>query len=265
MTWNLWWRFGPWERRHDAIVAVLSDEQPDVVCLQETWSTTDRDQVAGLADALGYHAVVGEAPRFDGIGFANAVLSRWPVELVDSVALPRPDGRPGHRRAVAVRVDTPWGAWPFVSTHLDHRFDASAARGLQLRAVLELVAALRGDPERDLPVVVGADLNATPDSDEVRAVTGRRPPPVDGLVLTDTWEAAGDGPGHTWTADNPYCADTAWPRRRLDYLLVSWPRPKPVGNAVRVWLAGAGPVPVDGGALWPSDHAAVVADLVTPS
>ena len=265
MTWNVWWRFGPWERRQEAIVAVLSDERPDVVCLQETWSTDAADQADALADQLGFHVAVGEAPRFDGVGFANAVLSRWPVELVDSVALPRPDGRPGHRRAVAVRVSTPWGPWPFVSTHLDHRFDAAAARERQLAAVLALVASLRGDPERDLPVVVGADLNATPDSDEVRAATGRRAPLVDGLVLTDAWEAVGEGPGHTWTADNPYSAHTTWPRRRLDYLLVSWPRPKPVGNATRAWLAGAGPVALDGGPVWASDHAAVVADLVTPA
>jgi endonuclease/exonuclease/phosphatase family metal-dependent hydrolase len=264
MTWNLWWRFGPWERRQDAILAVLREQQPDVVCLQETWSTDGEDQAAVLAEGLGYHAAVGEAPRFDGMGFANSVISRWPVEVVDSVPLPRPDGRPGHRRAVAVRVDTPWGEWPFVTTHVDHRFDASDARECQLVRVLELVADLRGDPERDLPVVVGGDLNATPDSDEIRLVTGRRQAPVRGLVLNDLWEQAGDGPGHTWTRDNPYSADTAWPRRRLDYLMVSWPRPKPVGNAERAWLAGDGPVDVDGEAIWPSDHAAVVADLITP-
>jgi len=38
---------------------------------------------------------------------------------------------------------------------------------------------------------------------------------------------------------------------------VSWPRPKPLGNPRRAWLAGVDPV--DG--VWPSDHAAVVVDL----
>ncbi|CAN5598450.1 hypothetical protein BH23ACT3_BH23ACT3_21470 [soil metagenome] len=35
MTWNLWWRFGDWERRAPAIVEVLRQQDPDVVCLQE--------------------------------------------------------------------------------------------------------------------------------------------------------------------------------------------------------------------------------------
>jgi len=28
LTWNLWWRFGPWRQRHDAIAAVLAEAQP---------------------------------------------------------------------------------------------------------------------------------------------------------------------------------------------------------------------------------------------
>ena len=37
MTWNLWWRFGPWVERLPAIVAVVREQQPDVVLLQEVW------------------------------------------------------------------------------------------------------------------------------------------------------------------------------------------------------------------------------------
>jgi hypothetical protein len=33
-SWNLWWRFGPWQRRRDAIAAVLSQARPDVCGLQ---------------------------------------------------------------------------------------------------------------------------------------------------------------------------------------------------------------------------------------
>ena len=47
-------------------------------------------------------------------------------------------------------------------------------------------------------------------------------------------------------------------------LLVSWPRPKPVGNPLRCRLAGDGPVEVDGESVWPSDHAAVVAEFASP-
>jgi hypothetical protein len=30
VTWNLWWRHGPWQQRRDAIAAVLADLAPDV-------------------------------------------------------------------------------------------------------------------------------------------------------------------------------------------------------------------------------------------
>jgi endonuclease/exonuclease/phosphatase family metal-dependent hydrolase len=275
MTWNVWWRFGSWERRQAAIEATIRAQRPDVVCLQEVWGsdapvrTIDddgvADQAAWLAGRLGLHARTATSPWFEGLTFTNAVLSRWPLEAVDSVALPRLDGAPGHRRALAVRASTPWGAWPFVSSHLDHRFDASATRCAQARRLLDLVVEVRGDPERDLPPVIGADLNAVPDSDEVRTLTGRSPG-VPGVVVSDVWEQVGDGPGHTWRRSNPYLADSAWPDRRLDYVLVAWPRPKPIGNPIAAWLAGDGPVdPGDGTPVWASDHAAVVADLVTPS
>lgn len=265
MTWNLWWRFGPWEARQPAIATVVAREAPDVLLAQEVWSDGPSSAAHELATALGYHAAITDDP-FGGrdVGFHNAILSRWPLSEVASHPLPRADGSPGHRRVLMADVATPWGPWTFASTHFDYRFDDSAVRVLQARELLRLVHERRGDPETSLPVVVGGDLNAVPDSDEIRLLTGRAAGPHPGLVLSDCWEHAGDGPGHTWRADNPYQADTAWPNRRLDYLLVSWPRPKPVGNAVRCHLAGLGPIATEFGPVVPSDHAAVVADLRAP-
>lgn len=270
MTWNLWWRFGDWERRAPAIVEVLRAQDPDVVCLQEVWASQDEsggvtDQAEVLAEALGLHAVSTEYAWFDGLSFDNAILSRWPVEIVADERLPRVDGESGHRRALVARVESPWGSWPILSTHLEYRFDASTTRTLQLRRVMELVAEHRGDPEHDLPMVVGGDLNAVPDSDEIRMATGRRPGAPPGVLLSDVWEQVGEGPGITWDRRNPDVAASAWPDRRIDQLMVSWPRPKPVGNPVRAWLAADEPVVVDGRGTWASDHAAVVAELHTPS
>lgn len=275
MSWNIWWRFGDHERRYPAILDVLRREAPDVVCLQEVWARHDEssgaveDQMVRLADDLGWHAVPTEHVWHRGLAFGNAVLSRWPLDVLADERLPAADGRPGHRRALVASVASPWGPWPFLSTHLDHRFDASTARRVQLHRVLELVVAHRGDPERDLPVVLGGDLNAVPDSDEIRMVTGRAAGGPGGVVLSDVWEQVGEGSGITWRRDNPYVGDSAWPDRRIDYLMVSWPRPKPVGNPVRAWLAGDRPENVthdDGStrAVWPSDHIAVVAELRTP-
>jgi endonuclease/exonuclease/phosphatase family metal-dependent hydrolase len=263
MTWNLWWRFGPWEQRQRAIIDTIRAQRPDVVCLQEVWVDGSRDLASIIGDELGYHTLRSATIGGKGVGFANAIVSRWPVEPIADEALPRRDGTPGHRRVIAGAVESPWGRWPVASTHLDHRFDDSAARELQARRLLELAVQWQGDPERDLPVVIGADLNAAADSDEVRLLTGRRNG-VSGIVMSDAWEQAGDGPGWTWRRENPYTDDSAWPNRRLDYVLVSWPRPKPVGNPSAARLAATAPVAVDGEAVWASDHAAVVVDLVTP-
>jgi endonuclease/exonuclease/phosphatase family metal-dependent hydrolase len=270
-TWNLWWRFGPFEQRQRAIELVLREVDADVICLQEVWATDgdgSADQADILGDALSMH-VTRTAPMFyDGHSFGNAVLSRWPAERLADEPLPRADGEPGHRRVVAAAIDSPWGRWPVAATHLDHRFDASHTRQRQVEALLSMVSEWRGDPTTDLPVILGADLNAVPDSEEVRLLTGLAPG-VEGIVMSDVWGQCGDGPGATWRRGNPYLDDTAWPDRRLDYLLVSWPRPKPVGNPLRCRLAGDGPVDVDGRGdtegVWPSDHAAVVADFVTPA
>ena len=262
MTWNLWWRFGPWRERQGAIAAVVAAVDADVLLLQEVWGEGGTSSAHLLAEATGGHVAISDDTGPDGgVGFHNAIVSRWPLADVDSRPLPGPDGEPGHRRVLAASVASPWGPWPVVTTHLDYRFDQSATRVRQAGVLLDVVATRRGDPDRDLPVVVGGDLNAVPDSDEIRMLTGRSATPVEGLVLSDCWELAGDGDGATWRADNPYQEASAWPNRRLDYLFVSWPRPKPVGNPTAVRLAGERPV----GSVWASDHAAVVADLVTPA
>lgn len=264
MTWNLWWHFGPFEQRQRAIVEVIRSAAPDIICLQEVWSDEHADQAVDLGEALGMDHVRTDPVFYDGQSFGNAILSRWPIERTESSALPNAVGDPGHRRIVAGVADTDWGPWPIASTHFDHRFDASATRQQQAIRLLELGRGWRGDPTTDLPLIVGADINAVPDTDEVRTLTGRRSG-VDGIVFSDVWEQSGIGIGHTWRAANPYSADSAWPDRRLDYLFVSWPRPKPTGNPIRAWNVGEDPVDVDGTPVWPSDHAAVVADLVTPT
>ncbi len=263
MTWNLWWRFGSFDERRRAIAETIRTADPDVLLVQEVWSDAQTDVAAELGAELGLHGTRTEPVMWNGESFGNAILARWPVERIADLALPTITGADGHRRIVAARVDTPWGSWPFASTHLDHRFDASATRQAQVRRLLELGIEWRGEPATDLPLIVGADLNAVPDSDEVRLLTGRRDG-VPGIVFSDVWEQVGTGPGHTWCADNPHASNSAWPNRRLDYLLVSWPRPKPVGNPTRAWNVATGPVEVDGQPVWPSDHAAVVADFITP-
>jgi endonuclease/exonuclease/phosphatase family metal-dependent hydrolase len=259
LTWNAWGRNGPWEVRQGAIAAVLAAEAPDLVCLQESWVVADGPSLAeGLGDRCGLHHVDAEQHPDRPASVGNAVLSRWPVLARDTLWLPRADGGVPYRTLLSVEVDAPGGIIPVHCTHLDWHYDASAARRIQVGAIARSIAARRGDATTAHPPVLAGDLNAVPDSDEVRLLTGRTPGPVAGLVFQDAWEVAGDGgPGITWSRDNPYCLDAAWPRRRIDYVLVGWPRPRPLGNVVSCRVVGVDPV--DG--VQPSDHYAVVADL----
>jgi endonuclease/exonuclease/phosphatase family metal-dependent hydrolase len=272
MTWNLWWRFGPWEERERGIETVVRAEAPDVLFLQEVWSHGGESSAHRLAAAMSQgamgqgHDIVHEVAltddpfadqRGERPGFHNAIVSRWPLTDVVSHPLPGGDGNPGHRRVLTARAQVGERSWPLLCTHLAYRFDESALREAQCREILRIVDEIRGDPDTEPPVLVGGDFNAAPDSDEIRLLTGRRAAPRPNLVLSDCWEHVGAGPGITWRDDNPYHGNTAWPNRRLDYVFVSWPRPKPLGNPVAAHLAGIDAV----GGVHPSDHAAVVVEV----
>ena len=85
MTWNLWWRFGPFEQRLPAIIDTIRSVDPDIVCLQEVWSDGERDIADELAAALGMHAIRTDPVMWNGESFGNAVLSRWPAERIASL------------------------------------------------------------------------------------------------------------------------------------------------------------------------------------
>jgi endonuclease/exonuclease/phosphatase family metal-dependent hydrolase len=255
---------------------VIEREAPDVICLQEVFctrtSTSTYSFAERLANELGHHSVTSDGPWFprreptvagEETAMGNAIISRWPIESHGQITLPGKDDDAGYRKAVHARIATPWGSWPIISTHLNHRFDESAVRLRQVDALADLIVEMRGDSATDLPVVVGGDFNAVPDSDEIRRLTGRTTTRHANLVLSDVWEQCGDGTGHTWRSDNRYQSDANWPNRRLDYVFVSWPRPKPMGHPRRAWLTGVEPEDVDGLSVQPSDHAAVVVDLRT--
>ncbi len=256
-TWNVWWRHGDWQRRQQAIAATLPRIGADVIGLQEV-SAHDPDQLAWFRDELGYHVAAAPDAQVDHHGVLNAVASRWPISEAAWDYLDVGDMRP-HRTVLRATIDAPVGALRVFCTHLSHGFDQSGLRRRQLDQIAALVAAERGDPGADYPPILLGDLNAVPESDEIRRLTGLGSPAVGGLIFSDAWAQAGDGTGVTYSADNPHVVDSAWPDRRLDYVLVGWPRPRPRGNPVSVEVFGT--EPVDG--IVPSDHYGVVADLAT--
>ncbi|MFF8972264.1 endonuclease/exonuclease/phosphatase family protein [Streptomyces sp. NPDC014995] len=266
VTWNLWWRFGPWRDRQKAVLSVLRDLAPDVVGLQEVWSAGGENQAEWLAGELDLHWTWAPSPDPErwqrrigdpSVDIGNAVLSRWPVTEQETLALPAPSELADGRTALYARLAAPGHDIPFFTTHLTSALHASAVRCRQVTALAELVARHRGGT--DFPPVVTGDFNALPDSDEIRLFGGyRTAPAVPGQVLYDAWEYADpSAPAATWTPDNPYTARVLEPAARIDYIHVGPPGPLGEGHVRRIRRAGDGPV----GGVWPSDHAAVVADL----
>jgi endonuclease/exonuclease/phosphatase family metal-dependent hydrolase len=255
VTWNLWWQFGDWKARADAIAATLEELQPDVVCLQEVWQEGERNQAALLAARLGLQHIFALERSEDGVDQGLALLSRWPLAEIEHHKLATPSDSAPNLLLRAI-VHGPRGAFALASTHLVSLLFRSAERERQVRGIVELLAQRKRKPA--LTILCG-DFNAAPDSDEIRLLTGRRPPAVPGWTFLDAWEVAGDGsPGHTFAKSNPNTAPVLLPDLRWDYIFVSWPSgPGGKGHPLRTQVAGAAAQD----RVVASDHYAVVTDL----
>lgn len=258
LSWNLWWRFGPWEERLPAIIEVIRHLDPDLGCLQEVWITDGTSSADRIAGELGYHVAVEHRLEIDGVGFGNAVVSRWPITATASAPLTAHEtDRDEERLVLAVDVEAPAGPLQVFSTHLNWRYDHGGTRQQQVREVCALVASKR---PRDYPAIVCGDFNAVPDSEEIRMMTGKAAVPSPGTVFVDAWEATnGAGGGSTWSNANPFAAEAFEHDRRIDYVFAGWRREDGRGQPLRCRVVGDESV----GGVWPSDHFGVLAVLRT--
>ncbi len=255
VTWNIWWRYGPWQQRRPAIAATLRQLDPDVIALQEVWDDGTGNLAAELASELGYHHSYQSAESRDGIGFGNAVLSRWPIAGSDSRPLYGAKETGEGRGVVFAEVDGPRGPVQVFSTHLNWRFEHSHIRQKQVGDLAGFVASMGPGP---YPPILCGDFNAEPTSEEIRMLTGETTGAVEGLAFRDAWKDGGDGgPGYTWDNVNPFARAGLEPSRRIDYLFVGFPKARGAGHTVHCRVAGNEPV----GGIWSSDHFAVLAEL----
>ena len=258
-TWNLWWHFGPWEERQPAIRETMKAVDADVWCIQEVFRGRDAgDQAEELADALGgYH--VAHGTRFDLDRFSesigNAVISRFPIRDWEIRALSAPAGLDELRLVVRADIEAPGHVVEVFSTHLNYRLDQSHVRQEQVRELCAFVD--ETTDRRTFPPIVCGDFNADPGAEEIRMLTGLTSVPVPKLVFIDAWRAGGTDEGSTWDNRNAHAAQDFEPNRRIDYVLVGYPREAGIGQVVEARLVGD--QPVDG--VWPSDHFGVVADI----
>lgn len=254
-TLNIWNLSGPWRERRTEIVAWLDLLDADIVCLQEVMEAPDqRNQAAWLAERTrtSYHLAYGGAAIGD-LRFGNAVLSRWPIEGSDVRDLP-PSPLPGDVDRVLLHART--HGLDVFCTHLSWRPDDAATREAQVLAVVAEIEAL-ADPQAPPPILAG-DMNADPESNEIRFLSGQASLGGRSAYFQDAWAVAGGGGrGWTWDNRNPFAVISREPDRRIDYILAGWRlgggtwvrRAELIGNRA---LTG----------VHPTDHYGLLAEIV---
>jgi endonuclease/exonuclease/phosphatase family metal-dependent hydrolase len=157
----------------ERIASVLRSIDADVIALQEVDDRTERtgrvDQVAELARMLGHEGFHGPHRPYQGGFYGNAVLTRMPVRLVRTHAIPAASGSALAVHEVVVEMPDPRsgdGVLPVsvVSVHL-----AGSAEERQAQA--EAVGGTFSPVGR--PVVLAGDFNGRPDDPTVTWL-GRR-------------------------------------------------------------------------------------------
>ncbi len=235
VTLNLWGTEAPLERRLALAERQLRALDPDVVCLQEVRpldGRAGRTTADVLGEALGLTPTYAPSIRWEDGAFGPgrpggeeglAILARWPSRAAR--ILPLPELRPTEGRILlSLHLDTPAGAMWFHTTHLHYRLDDGVAREAQVVAIDEAIRAC-GRGNDDAPQVLCGDLNATPDSDELRFLRGLTTLSGRRTHFQDAWlRLHPESPsGFTWSSDNEHTRPlrSLDIDRRIDYVLVT--------------------------------------------
>jgi endonuclease/exonuclease/phosphatase family metal-dependent hydrolase len=266
LTLNCWNVSPPFEERLARTRAGIERLQPDIIGLQEIVVRPDGfDQGEEILRGLGYEWAFAPAfwwddegnlrpPRDDGVGFGNLIASRHPLLRSEWRQLPGWESGEG-RSVVAVVIDAPCGQVVCACTHLNWKFHHGNVRERQVLAVARFIDEFSAGVF--LPPILVGDLNADPDSAEVRFLCGLQSLEGESVYFQDAWRIAGDGSaGITWDNRNPFAATEREPDRRIDYVLVGLPREgrgrvedaRLVMNEAR-------------NGIYPSDHFGVIAYL----
>jgi endonuclease/exonuclease/phosphatase family metal-dependent hydrolase len=262
LTLNLWHDSGPWPERAKRIRGWIDRLGPDLIGFQEALRVPWVDQVAELLEDRPYQVAFAAASPFWRAGseslrgeLGNAVASRYPIASQEAIALP--DAGDGETRgAISVTVQAPPGPVSFTCTHLNWKLHHGWVREQQVVALCDF--ALRRRPKDGFPPILVGDMNAEPDSAEIRYVTGLQSIGGWSVCFLDAWRmAGGPGRGITWSNANPYARAEREPERRIDYVFAGLPRHDGLGQLLACRVACDEPE----AGVWPSDHFGVYAEL----
>lgn len=267
VTLNVWNTEGD-RRRPDIINRELHRLKPDLIALQEVVQTADIKMFDPLLNGLDFQAthqadIQNFTPPFSDRYGGSAIATRWEHRAVEALDL-RVGGAtdvPWATLAAVVQIPQ-FGELLFIAATAAWRPGAEAIREQQAIAIADLDARHRCD----IPTIIAGDFNAEPDATSIRYLTGRQSLGGRSVLYHDAWAIAGDGPGYTWTSNNPNARadiDQIVRQRdrhsRFDYVFVgSWDS-HPKARALVQSATLAFDKPIDG--VWPSDHFGVVVDL----
>lgn len=191
----------------ERVAAVIRSTRADVVLLQEVDIRTIRsggvDQLDEVARMTRLEPLFGKSLDYDSGEYGIAILSRLPIRSRRALPLrvdppqKRAGGSVEPRIALIAEVQTArGGTLRIINTHLD----ASRDDRYRLQEVATLAAAVREGEA----VILGGDLNATPENPLHHHLRAKR--------LRDAWDC-GTGEGGTYPASAP--------EKRIDYLYFS--------------------------------------------
>ena len=272
-TLNIWNKTGPWAERLPLIRKQLTELSPDVLGLQEVLRlipdekqpplpTVENDQASEIAEGLGYNIAYGIAADYSGgLKFGNALLTRY--KILDSRTFRLPGADSGETRSLLYALlETPWGRLPVFVTHLNWKLHHGVVRVKQTVYTAERIFVLSPVEAEFLPPILMGDLNADPQTDEIRYLKGQHA--IDGrsIYFADVWDYAEPASaGYTYARDNAFALKNGEPNRRIDYIFVRGPDKQMRGEPSNVRLAFQASVPGSDGPVWASDHYGVVCDL----
>lgn len=173
------------------IANVINTQDPDLVCLQEVDSCTGRsgssiDQALELGKLTGMHYYFSKAMNYDGGGYGDAILSKWPLYERKRYVLSAGTGEP--RQMAVIRTEKNGVMFKFGGTHLDHLGVAVGNSLLQATEINNIVTGITH------PFILGGDFNATP---LTTPITKLKEKFTLGCIGTCPWTAPADVPNRT--------------------------------------------------------------------